>query len=73
MTLLHDIESFLACVEMTEMEFEAGAGVRGLMRRLRAGANPLARIETRARDFMDAQVSHHSLPISGKNSAAQST
>jgi len=69
LTLLQDIESFLACVDMAESEFEAGAKTPGLMRRLRNGSLPYARTETRARYFMDAQVSHHSLQDSG-NSAA---
>ena len=72
MTLLQDIESFLACVDMTEREFERGAMTPGLMRRLRDGSQPYAKTEMRARDFMDAQVSHHSLQKSGNNSAASS-
>lgn len=73
MSLLADIESFIACLGMSVKEFEAEAGTPGLVSRLKRGAQPRCETELRARDFMESETSdaleHLSNPSSGGSAA----
>lgn len=56
--LLIDIESFIACLNISVAEFEKEAGARGVVRRLRKGATVRAATEDRIRTFMDAECNN---------------
>lgn len=57
MSLLCDIESFIAFTDLTESAFERQAKCTGLLSRLRNGASPRAKTEMRIREWMELQIS----------------
>lgn len=73
MSLLTDIESFIACLDMTVSEFETEAKTPGLVSRLKRDAQPRAATEQRARSFMEsviADAAEHFEPPKNSGAAA---